>query len=149
MGLTVDQLYHEHTSRPRNRLIAGAFYRARLIEHWGTGTVRMARECEAAGMPRPEFIIEMSGFFIVRFRNTKAEDQVAPLPDLSDRQLRAVEHVRVQGGITTREYRESFHVSDRQALRDLNDLVGRGILARKGSSVATRHVLSSRAQDPD
>jgi ATP-dependent DNA helicase RecG len=147
MGLTVEQLYREHTSRPRNRLVAGAFYRARLIEHWGTGTVRMARECEAAGLPRPEFITEVSSFFIVRFRNIKEEVQVAPLPDLSARQLRAVEYVRVQGRMTTKQYRETFHVSDRQALRDLNDLVGRGILVRRGSGAASHYVLFTTVQD--
>jgi len=40
-GITVDMLKDEHSSKPRNRLIAMAFYYAGLIERWGTGTKRM------------------------------------------------------------------------------------------------------------
>src|SRR5439155_23419091 len=97
-GLTVDQLYHEHSSHPRNRLLALAFYRARLIEHWGTGTLRMVRECEAAGLPRPEFTTTVRTF-IVRFRKGESKAEPAPLADLTERQRRAVEYVRARGRI--------------------------------------------------
>ncbi|HET6386446.1 MAG TPA: ATP-binding protein [Armatimonadota bacterium] len=82
--ISVDARYHEHPSRPRNPLLAVAFHRARLIEHWGTGTLRMVQECEARQMPRPEFLFSM-GVFIVRFRPAAVENGAAimPLPDLS------------------------------------------------------------------
>ena len=41
--LAIEELYREHDSVPRNPLLAQVFYRARLIEHWGTGTLRMIR----------------------------------------------------------------------------------------------------------
>ncbi len=34
--------------------VAQALHRAHLIEHWGTGTVRIVQACEERGMPRPE-----------------------------------------------------------------------------------------------
>src|SRR5438128_1896652 len=54
-GLSVEQLYREHPSMPRNPLVAGAFHRARLIGRWGTGTLRIIEECERRGLPRPDF----------------------------------------------------------------------------------------------
>ena len=36
-GFTMDDLLAEHTSRPRNKNIANAFYRAGFIESWGRG----------------------------------------------------------------------------------------------------------------
>ena len=41
-GLTPEALTHPHPSRPWNPSIAGAFYRRRIIETWGRGTITIA-----------------------------------------------------------------------------------------------------------
>lgn len=43
--LTLRELYSQHVSHPGNPLVAQALYRAGLIEHWGTGTLRIIRAC--------------------------------------------------------------------------------------------------------
>jgi ATP-dependent DNA helicase RecG len=48
--LTLRELYQRHASHPGNPLIAQALYRARLIEHWGTGTLRIIRACRKANI---------------------------------------------------------------------------------------------------
>ena len=53
-GLTPEKLFAPHQSRPWNPLIARTFYRRGLIEEWGRGTLKMAEETAAAGLPRPE-----------------------------------------------------------------------------------------------
>lgn len=56
-----DVLMHEeednrkNTSMPPNPVIANVMYLAGLIEHWGRGLSMMARQCEGAGLPAPEF----------------------------------------------------------------------------------------------
>ena len=40
-------------SRPRNRLIAQAFYDMHIIEHYGSGMRRMMRDCDRNGSPHP------------------------------------------------------------------------------------------------
>lgn len=40
-GLRVEDLKRNHTSRPRNPLIAGVFYRRGLVERWGRGTQKI------------------------------------------------------------------------------------------------------------
>ena len=37
--LSIEALYRQHASHPQNPRLAHALYRARLIEHWGTGTL--------------------------------------------------------------------------------------------------------------
>ena len=54
--------------RGRNPLIAGTFYRRGIIEERGRGTLKMAAETTAAGMPPPE-IEESGGCVTVRFRH--------------------------------------------------------------------------------
>ena len=45
----------KNTSMPPNPVIANVMYLAGLIEHWGRGLSMMARQCEGAGLPAPEF----------------------------------------------------------------------------------------------
>jgi hypothetical protein len=54
-GLTEEDLKREHTSRPRNPLLAEVFYRRGLIERWGRGTQRLVELCVEARHPEPEF----------------------------------------------------------------------------------------------
>lgn len=71
-GLTLRKLYHRHASHPGNPLIAQALYRARLIEHWGTGTIRIIETCKEHGL-KTEFAVE-SGFFIVTLRQLESPE---------------------------------------------------------------------------
>lgn len=54
-ALSLEALFHDHDSMPRNRKIAEAFYYAGFIERWGSGTLRMADELKAANLPPPLF----------------------------------------------------------------------------------------------
>ena len=103
-SLTIESLYREHPSLPRNPKIALAFYRARLIEHWGTGTLRMADACAGTGI-KLEFFSE-SGFFMVRF--IKPEKMISLLTEqkLNDRQKKGLEYANQNGNITNREYKD-------------------------------------------
>ena len=66
-GLTPDKLFAPHESIPWNPLIADVFYRRGIIERWGRGTLKMAEETIAAGLPQPE-IEDAGGCVTVRFR---------------------------------------------------------------------------------
>jgi ATP-dependent DNA helicase RecG len=57
-GLTPEKLFEPHESRPWNPLIAQVFYRAGIIESWGTGTLNMLRWCQEGGLPRPEYEVQ-------------------------------------------------------------------------------------------
>ena len=54
-GFTPEVLKKDHTSLPRNPLIASVFYARGLIEKWGRGTQKIVQLCVAAGHPEPEF----------------------------------------------------------------------------------------------
>ena len=138
--LTIASLYAVHRSRPRNRLIAGAFHRAGLIEHWGTGTLRILQACEERGMARPEFRAEM-GTFIVRFVSSVEDGTKSVLETLTERQRKTLEFVREHGSITSAEYTKQFDVSDRQANYDLKKLVTLNQLVLIGKGRSSRYKL--------
>lgn len=64
--LSVAELYRQHASHPRNPLLANAVFRTRLIEQWGTGTLRIIDACRRRNIG-VEFEMAM-GMFIVRLR---------------------------------------------------------------------------------
>jgi ATP-dependent DNA helicase RecG len=137
-GLTVEELYQEHPSRPRHPFMARALHRAHIMEHWGTGTLRIVQACIDQGLARPEFRSQM-GEFMVCFRSPVAPTELVEAR-LNSRQSRALIYAREKGRITRIEYEELFSVSTRQAVTDLNTLVAQGLLLRVGRTRATHYV---------
>jgi hypothetical protein len=62
--LSIEDLYRQHASYPRNPRLAHALYRARLIEHRGMGTLRIIRACEGSNI-NVDFSIQ-AGSFVLR-----------------------------------------------------------------------------------
>jgi ATP-dependent DNA helicase RecG len=140
-GLTLGDLQVLHKSRPRNRLIAQAFFLTGLIERWGTGTLRMIHACREAGLPEPEFE-ERGGSFIVRLRKSRRTAEYLRTLGLNDRQRQALAAVEASGELSARRYQEMFDVSYRTAARDLAGLVRAGLLHREGQGKATIYRLA-------
>ena len=144
-GISVEDLYHEHPSRPRNPRLASVMHRARLIEHWGTGTLRIIRACELLGIEKPEFI-SSAGSFIVRFKSSLSTSEQRIGKDrtitLNDRQTRALTYIRQNGSIRKREYGKLFGISDRQALKDITGLVDENLVLKVSAGKYTHYTLS-------
>ncbi|MHC1727128.1 MAG: sigma-54-dependent transcriptional regulator [Syntrophobacteraceae bacterium] len=66
------------------------------------------------------------------------------MPDsgFKGRQMRAMEFIRANGFITNKYYSQLADISERQALRELNELVDTGKLDRIGKGRACRYILS-------
>jgi hypothetical protein len=65
--LSIDQLTEDHSSFPRNPLIADALYYTKYIERMGTGIQDMVKRCLEYGLPEPKFEIQ-DGFVTKIFR---------------------------------------------------------------------------------
>jgi ATP-dependent DNA helicase RecG len=52
-GIKIADLSKQHASIARNPLIADSFFRAGLMERWGSGTLRMIDECKRLGTKPP------------------------------------------------------------------------------------------------
>ena len=127
-GLTPDDLFVPHESRPWNPLIARTFYRRGVIEEWGVGTLKMAAMTTAAGLPAPQ-IHDEKDTVTVRFRHSRFQSQ-----DVL---------VLLEGagqGLTRREIHAylGLGVSERQVRRALEELRDRGLVMSTGLGPGTR-----------
>lgn len=141
-GMTVEALRTEgHLSRPRNPLLAQAFYLASLVERWGSGTTRMIQACRDQGLPEPE-LLEVAGGFKVVFRKDRVTRASLQAAGLNERQVELMvwlsQEVR---RVTNAGYQALMGVPRRTAVRDLSELVERGLLERVGSGRATTYRL--------
>jgi len=93
--LTVEDLKRDHSSKPRNPLLAEVFYRRGLIERWGRGTQTIVDLCVQAGHPEPEFE-ERSGEIVVRFLPSGYVPPHQVSHELSERQRRVL-HILSDG----------------------------------------------------
>ena len=63
-----------HPSRPRNKLIAQAFFDMGIIERYGSGIKRIKKECDKNGNPYPEWN-DQYGEFVTTYRPRASSDK--------------------------------------------------------------------------
>ena len=120
----------------RNELIADIFFRVGFGEKMGSGITRMNHWMLEGGLEKPK--IEVSeNFFEITFYGPgesiiehKEIDYKAY--DLKDRQIKALKYLEEKGKFTLSQYINLTGVSKATAQRDLNDLLKRGLIERKG-----------------
>jgi ATP-dependent DNA helicase RecG len=132
---TIENLLVKHPSKPFNPDIANALFRSGYIESWGRGTLKIIKECERAGLPRPVYFYDMSGFF-VEFRKDIYNEKYLKTLDLNARQVKAVLLAKEKGKITNSEYQTLNDVSRETATRDLKELIEKNILKSSGQKGA-------------
>ena len=137
--LTPEDLIKEHNSILRNPLIAKCFFLIRYIEQWGTGTIRIIELCKQNNLPDPLFK-ESGGNLNVIFRKYYITEEI--FEGLNDRQKKAVEYLKENKSITRQKYASFFTCSVRTAFNDLQEMVERKILQRKGKGRHTYYELS-------
>ena len=60
-GTTISDMFKEHRSMPRNKLIANAFFHAGFVEAWGRGFEIIEESFKNAELEVPQFVEEFSG----------------------------------------------------------------------------------------
>ena len=143
-GMTVEDLRRPHESKPRNRLIANAFFLIKYIEQFGTGIQRILDDCHAQELPLPTFEAK-SGRFRAIFLTAKKAGKVTPVLDLNERQKRAVLAFKRVGRITRSEYEKIAGVSRATAKRDLETLKNAGVLVQRESGRAVYYEVAVTA----
>ena len=87
--ITLKMLYHQHHSHPKNPMIAHAFFRARLIEHWGSGTTRIVGACRSHKI-KAEFRMEGGCFIVCLRKQPESRPESRPESGVSVRMLQAL-----------------------------------------------------------
>ncbi len=139
-GLTPDRLREPHGPIPRNPLIAEPLYRIKYVEKAGTGTTDMIADCRKAGLPEPDFEQRGTYFVVTIWRDWLTEEVLAGF-HLNERQLQTVFYVKKTGRISNSEHQKLSGVSRATATRDLDEMHGKGILKKVGTTGKGTHYV--------
>lgn len=141
--LSIEDLKKEHSSYPRNPLIANVFYLAGFIERWGSGTKRIVDLYKEQNLPEPDYKEEQGGFSVWFYKDIYTEENLRKM-GLNERQIKAVMYAKEMGKITNKEYQEVCETSERTATRDLSDLVERKVFEQIGiTGKGTNYILKT------
>jgi ATP-dependent DNA helicase RecG len=132
---TVKTLFQKHASRPYNPDIANTLFRSGYIESWGRGTIKIIKECKAAGIPEPVFSYDSSDIS-VEFRKDIYNEKYLQSLDLNQRQVKAVLFTKDKGKITNSDYQILNTCSRNTASNDLTELVDKNLLKSSGQKGA-------------
>lgn len=132
------QLFEPHESRPWNPLIAGTFYRRGVIERWGSGTLKIAEQVSAAGLPPPE-IEDDGGCVTVRFRHGQFVPQQR-IESIKRQETILTLLERAADGLALRDIQVVLgpEVSQRQVRRVLEGLRNSGLVESTGPGPRAR-----------
>ncbi len=133
----------------RNPTIAQVLHDLGYIERFGMGLDRVFEAVRNHPL-KPELpsIQEIGELVIVTLHSP--EEFLAPEPakpeviaELNPRQQKALAYVREHTYITSGEYAKMMHVDRKTAYQDLQELVSRGILVKKGKRRGSRYLMIS------
>lgn len=138
--ITLDNLVEEHFSR--NPRLVNGLYQWGYIEELGLGIDLMIEEMVQSGHPPPQFRATPH-LFTVTLSNKRERTAVPKWTrSMNERQTRALNYIRDNGSITSREYRQVCPDVSPETLRlDMVDLVERGVLLKIGSKKGTYYIL--------
>lgn len=148
-------LYGKHSSKPRNRHIAGALFKAGFIDTWGRGFKKIREGFEKAGIPMPK-VENFCGGVQVTIARTRfmqmthvASHVVSPVVSLSqvkltDRQQKILRLITDNPLASAQEMAAVLAVVKRTIQRDLSAMQKMGILIREGNTSAGHWVISTK-----
>ena len=150
VGWTVEHLLTRHASKPRNPLIAAAFFRTGDIESWGRGIEKVRAACTANDTEFPTFHFEPGGLMVVFKGSVPAGESPSDQPGLVERLGKGLVEGLVEGlaesqrailgfvlrnpRISKREMAERLDISTTAVDKNIALLKKLGLLTRAGSA---------------
>lgn len=148
-GFTPETLLGKHSSHPRNKNIAYAFFKAGFIESWGRGYKKIRDGFEGVGLPMPKIEDVEGGVRVTFLRNNvgKSRDEITPLAErlpkgLSERLPKGLTETTTNiclmmlsnKYISRKEMADSIGISTTSIQKHINKLKALGILKRVDSA---------------
>lgn len=132
VDIPLEKLTRKHPSRPRNKHIAEAFYRAGYIETWGRGIEKIMLAFKEAELPVPIFEETWGGIAVTFLKDIYTEEYLTNL-GLDKEVRKALLFIKENGSITNAQYQDLFNVSKRKSTNDLQHLVNENLIEKVGT----------------
>lgn len=150
IGYTQETLMRQHSSRPRNKNIAFAFFKAGFVEAWGRGYKKIAEAFENTGLPMPTVRNDCGGTLVTIMRPTESPykeqnvgSNVGSVSEvqLTERQQRIIKLIRLNPQVSAMQMSEVMSVVKRTVERDLAFLQSHRVIKHEGNTSAGKWIV--------
>lgn len=135
-GITPEILFSKHSSHPRNKNVAYAFFKAGFIESWGRGYKKIRDGFEGVGLPMPIVESVEGGVRVTFQRNnpngSQKSSQKGSQKGSQKTSDKILQLIKENPRITRELLAESTDISSRMVAKYLKTLQEQGILKRIG-----------------
>ena len=134
--LTIEDLFREHESIPRNILLADTFYYAGYIDTWGRGILNIIKKLDETGLERPSFE-QSGGYFRITITRGDVEKGVEKGVErgvelLSQNQKEILDQIMKNPNISKREIQDILNIGKKAVDYNIEILKKKGVLRRIG-----------------
>ena len=140
----------DHSSKPRNRNIANAFYKAGFIESWGRGISKIFDGIKAAKLATPLLESTMGGVSLTIYRKGYVDDHVKDTVNdtvkITHTELSFLKSINQNTHLTYTEIMQIHNVSRPTVARTLKKLQQYGMLIRQGSDKAGMWLVTEKGK---
>ena len=140
-ALTLETLKQDHSSYPRNPLIAESLYLAKYIERMGTGIQDIVKHCVEYGLPEPEFKMTDAFVTIIYRKKGVAFEKVGGAiggaiggANLTARQNEILKIIQDNSSISYRNIAKQLNINESAILKHIAILKNAGIIERIGGT---------------
>lgn len=134
--LTIEMLYKEHASVPRNSELANLFFRAGYIEAWGRGTLTIVNSCKELGIPIPVYTEQFGGLSVKLSKNPDknvVENVVKNVAEnVVENEKEILTYISLNPNISAKEMAGKLKLTERTIQRYLKSLQDKNIIRRIG-----------------
>lgn len=147
MGIDVESLKREHSSRPRNPKIADACFKAGYIDSWGRGTLKIMEACKDAMLPEPEMLEKDGGIMVTLFKSMVDSGQDGGaiggvmggaiggvIASLTERQKDVLKLIKENNEVTYKGIAEKLSINESAVGDHIKALKEKGAIKRDGST---------------
>lgn len=112
------------------------------MEGIGSGISKIFKQMQERHLQKPKFVISKEFFRIIL--SMKTHEVQHPERDFNPRQLKALEYLKIHTKIQSHNYASYNKVSIPTAIKDLTDLVNKGVLKKVGSYKGAYYILFNK-----
>ena len=134
--MTIESLRQEHSSKPRNKLIAQVFYLAGFIETWGRGIWKVDKAFTEESLPLPVYAVNSGGFEVTipRFAPNNSFNPINVGINVGINEQKILDMIINGHNISASYVAEGLVISRRQAERLLASLKAKGLIRHIGAN---------------
>lgn len=136
-GITIEEMKNGSSSI-RNKVLADVFAKMEIVEHWGSGIIKVLSLYKEKGLPEPHIEERMESLIVTLWRQTTQKTT----QKLTETEQQILDHLRENHEATRKQIASVLETISEDGVKyNLANLQAKGLLKREGGRKAGRWIV--------